>query len=136
MISKEGVATSLQFFGIPSEQTLYLFDTVEDTYTELFDGFEYVANGALNQRLYLVTSIPSLEEEMSDMRLVRNGHSCTIYAGGEGTIESVSVTNSQGMKVKEYFNIEDMIEFTLDSGVFVIVADDGRHQLVRKVIVK
>lgn len=136
LISNEDVTTTLQFSGIPTYAPLYLHDTADNTYTELYDGFEYVAKGAVNKRLYLVSAIPSLEEEISEMRMSRSGHSFTIYSGGEAIIKSISVTNSQGMRVKEFFNVEDMIEFTLDSGIFVIVADDGRHQLVRKVIVK
>ncbi len=136
LITKEEEATTLLFEGIPTDETLYLHDTVDDTYTELYDGFEYVATGSISGRLTLVKGLPSLEEEICDMLMVRNGHSFTIHAGATGIINTICITNSQGMKVRDYANVEGMIEFTLDSGIYLIVADDGKNQLVRKVIVK
>ncbi|MCM1021649.1 MAG: hypothetical protein NC343_05220 [Muribaculum sp.] len=132
VIANDDEETILLFEGIDSSSGLMVYDAVNDSYTQLYDGLELKVSGSSSRRLYLVSGIVEKTTESLEITLMSNAVRVTSVNGGL----RVNIYDINGRTINHYNEGGTEALFQLDQGLFIVEAVDSISSKTQKILIR
>ncbi len=126
--------TTLLFEGVDHIKGLALYDSQTGESTEIYEGMDYQVSGSVSGRLFLIDKT-ALTEDIDNIRVSVKGNEVKVTAGNDAGLE-VTVYDMPGAMVHSVSEPGNEVSFTLERGVYVLVATDGMNRISKKIMIK
>ncbi|MCM1139366.1 MAG: T9SS type A sorting domain-containing protein [Muribaculum sp.] len=124
---------TLIFDGVDESRDLMLYDAINESYTELYNGMEVKASCDASKRLFIVSGIEN-EIAPSDLEIIIMDNAVRITSVEGGL--SAQLFDINGRLVDSYNGGGNETVFTLDKGIFIVRAQDNMSTKSQKLLIK
>lgn len=132
LIAAKEKVTNLLFEGVDESMGLMLYNTLDDSYTKIYDGMQYEVEGSTSGNLFIVDT--PKEIDVSEIKITAYGKHVRVNSPVGGLIVKVYDTSGRML----YINQDGLLEteFMLSSGIYIIDAVDKNSTKSMKLYVR
>ncbi len=132
MADGEGRYT-LRFEGVDNLYDLSLLDTDDGSLTPLREGLEVEVEGDVRGRLFLMRGLPVTDSDLNVSLSER-----TVTVASTAAVEHIEAAayDTMGRCICSHSADGPVLDFTLDPGIYIVVASDTNGSVTRKFIVR
>ena len=132
VITKE--ETVLLFEGVDSSMGLMLYDTEDESYTELYDGMEVKVDGSASRRLFIVSGVEQEFVSELELEIILMGNAVRVVSTEGGL--SARVFDIEGKLIDSNTDADCEAMFELPKGIYVVEATDKVSRKTKKVMIR